>query len=224
MRVGIIEDDKTIRESLKVLLERYGYKCHLFDDFNHMIEQLLSEEVDLYIIDIHLPVYDGFYLCREIRKNRETPIIFLTSRNTDMDELMGMQLGADDFISKPFNTQILLARIESVMRRYNQQEHHNVESIGGIKLNLSNAMVSYKDQKIELTLNEQKMLYILMQHKAMIVGRNEMMTHLWSTDAFIDDNTLTVNMNRLRSKLASIGLKDCIETKRGQGYMLREME
>lgn len=223
MRIGIIEDDGRIREELQILLNRYGYTCILFDVSEAILVQLKAEEVDMYLIDINLPVYDGFYLCREIRKSKDQPIVFLTSRDTDMDELMGIQAGADDFITKPFNTQILLARIESIMNRYNKKDSKECILFGKIELDLSRAKVCNEDSEIELTVNEMKILHYLMQFGGKIVTRDVLMTHLWSADHFVDDNTLTVNINRLRSKLTDIGLKDVIITKRGQGYVLNEM-
>lgn len=223
MRIGIVEDDKRIGNELQIFLERYGYTCLLFDDFENIVETIKATPVDMYLVDINLPIYDGFYLCREIRKFSDTPIIIVTSRDTEMDELMGMQLGADDFVTKPFNTQILLARIESVLRRTTGKIQKEQCHFGGLCLDLSKALATYDNNEVDLTVNELKILHILMQQGGKIVSRDNLMTHLWSEDHFVDDNTLTVNMSRLKNKLSSIGIEKGIETRRGQGYLLNEI-
>ena len=166
-----------------------------------------------------MPLYDGYYICREIRKDLTTPIIIVTSRDSEMDELMSMNLGADDFITKPYNTQILLARISSILRRVNSSSSqllmHN-----GLNLNLSSGSISYNNNISELTKNELKILNYLILNKEKIVSRDELMEYLWSSEAYVDDNTLSVNVTRLRKKLEEIGLKNVIETRRGLGYIL----
>ena len=167
-----------------------------------------------------MPYYDGYYICREIRKASNVPIIVVTSRNSEIDELMSMNLGADDFITKPYNTQILLARISSIIRRAYQNVESEVFEFRRLKYNMSTSEMEFDDKKIELTKNESRILATLIRNKEKIVSRNELMKALWQSDEFVDDNTLTVNINRLRKKLEEIGAKDYLQTKRGQGYIL----
>lgn len=180
----------------------------------------LQESPDLILRDINLPLFDGFHICREIRKQSEVPIIVVTSRSADVDELMSMNLGADDFVTKPYNTQILLARISAMLKRTRKEEVENSVQYHDLKLQLNNSTVVYENQVIELSKNEMRILYTLLQNKGKIVSRDHLMETLWQSNEFIDDNTLTVNVNRVRKKLESAGLKDFIKTKRGQGYMV----
>lgn len=202
------------------LLNSYGYECAYSDDWQNIIQLALQESPDLILLDINLPLFDGFHICREIRKQSEVPIIVVTSRSTDMDELMSMNLGADDFVTKPYNTQILLARISAMLKRTRKEEVENSVQYHGLKLQLNNSTVVYENQVIELSKNEMRILYTLLQNKGKIVSRDHLMETLWQSNEFIDDNTLTVNVNRVRKKLESAGLKDFIKTKRGQGYMV----
>ena len=220
-KIMIIEDEVTIREELKVFLTRYGYEVLVPDDFSNIIDYVKSKNPNLILLDINLPIFDGYYICREIRKFSEVPIIIVTSRDSDVDELMSMNLGADDFITKPYNTQILLARIESILKRvYRNSTVQDVLEYGDMKLNLSNGTIIYNDKVIELTKNELKILSYLIKNRGKIVSRESLINYLWNCEMFIDDNTLTVNMTRLRNKLEELGLKELIETKRGQGYIL----
>ena len=171
------------------------------------------------MLDINLPVFDGYYICREIRSKSDVPIIIVTSRDSEMDELMSMNLGADDFITKPYNTQILLARISSILRRVNNSTSQLLTH-NGLNLNLSSGSISYNNNISELTKNELKILNYLILNKEKIVSRDELMEYLWSSEAYVDDNTLSVNVTRLRKKLEEIGLKNVIETRRGLGYIL----
>ena len=171
------------------------------------------------LLDINLPVFDGYYICREIRSKSDVPIIIVTSRDSEMDELMSMNLGADDFITKPYNTQILLARISSILRRVNNSTSQLLTH-NGLNLNLSSGSISYNNNISELTKNELKILNYLILNKEKIVSRDELMEYLWSSEAYVDDNTLSVNVTRLRKKLEEIGLKNVIETRRGLGYIL----
>ena len=171
---------------------------------------------------INLPNDDGFKICTEIRSFSKVPIIFITSRNTNIDELMSITLGGDDFITKPYNTQILLARIAALLKRSGMNSNSNsILTYKDFKLNLSNATVIYNDKNIELTKNEVKILSYLINHKGEIVSREILMEHLWNSDFFVDDSTLTVNITRLRKKLDEIGIKNVIETRRGLGYIMR---
>ncbi|WP_040197404.1 response regulator transcription factor [Candidatus Soleaferrea massiliensis] len=220
MKIVIVEDHPKIREELSTFLSRNGYTCVSSDDFEHIIAFTLEQHADLVLLDINLPVYDGYYVCREIRRQSEVPIIVVTSRDSEMDELMSMNLGADDYITKPYNTQILLLRIASVLRRAQKNPNQELLDCGGFVVNLSRSTVETGGDSIEITKNELKILSCLYAKKGCIVSRDELMKYLWDSDAFVDDNTLTVTVNRLRRKLETAGVADSIQTKRGQGYLL----
>ncbi|MDO4288072.1 MAG: response regulator transcription factor [Eubacterium sp.] len=220
MHIMIIEDDPGIRQELAAFLKRYGYKVTAPEDFEHLVPAVLSSDADLLLLDLNLPVYDGYYICREIRKQSELPIIIVTSRDSEMDELMSMNLGADDFVTKPYNTQILLARITSVLKRTHPKTQGSQLSHKGLTLDLSRGSVYFGGEEAELTKNEIGLLNILISRKDQIVSREDLMNALWQSDAFVDDNTLTVNINRLRKKLDALGAADYLITKRGQGYMV----
>lgn len=217
----IIEDEVIIREELKSFLSKYNYEVIAPSDFENVIEFILNENPDLILLDINLPIFDGYYICREIRKTSDIPIIIVTSRDSDMDELMSMNLGADDFVTKPYNTQILLARIAALLKRSGGSSNTSKYLIyNNFKINLSNATISLEDKEIELTKNEIKILSCLIENKGSIVSREMLMEYLWKSDYFVDDSTLTVNITRLRRKLEGIGIKDAIETRRGLGYIM----
>lgn len=219
-KIFIIEDEEKIRVELSEFLNRYGYEVSYSTNFENIVNIALKENPHVILLDINLPYYDGYYICREIRKNSNVPIIVVTSRNSEIDELMSMNLGADDFITKPYNTQILLARISSIIRRTYQNLEAETFEFNGLKYNMSTSEMSFKDNKIELTKNESRILYTLMKSKGKIVSRNDLMKSLWQNDEFVDDNTLTVNINRLRKKIDGIGAEGYLQTKRGQGYIL----
>ncbi len=221
-KIIIIEDTETIRQELATFLNRYGYEVIAPTNFENIISIIEKEEPNLVLLDINLPVFDGFYICREVRKTSQVPIIVVTSRDSDMDELMSMNLGADDFITKPYNTQILLARINSVLKRVNQGNEGNQEILvyNDLKLNLSNGTINCGDNALEITKNELKVLYYLIKNKGNIVSREDLMDYLWKSNLFVDDNTLSVNVTRLRKKLEEIGINDVIETRRGLGYIM----
>lgn len=219
-KIIIIEDTDTIREELVIFLTKYGYEVEAPDDFKHIVKYIKESNANLILLDINLPVWDGYYICREVRKNLETPIIIVTSRESEMDELMSMNLGADDFITKPFNTQILLARIAAVLRRTSKNYATDLLTYNGITLNLLNGTISFQNNTEQLTKNEIKILSYLIKNKQTIVSREMLMEHLWNSDVFIDDNTLSVNVTRLRKTLENIGVKNAIETRRGLGYIM----
>lgn len=221
-KVFIIEDEEKIREELTKFLEKYGYTVESSNDFENIVDISLEYEPSIILLDINLPYYDGYYICREIRKRSEVPIIVVTSRQSEMDELMSMNLGADDFVTKPYNTQILLARMASIMKRtyFNLEGEGEVFEHRGLKYNMSTSEVSFNREAKELTKNESKILYVLIKNKGKIVSRDDIIKALWQTNEFIDDNTLTVNVNRLRRKIEGIGAEGYLQTKRGQGYML----
>ena len=214
-KIFIVEDEKTIREELSIFLSRYGYEIEAPENFENIIEDIKKSNSDLILLDINLPIFDGYYICREVRKFSETPIIVVTSRDSDIDELMSMNLGADDFVTKPYNTQILLARIEVILKRVNRNlVPQDVLEYKDMKVNLSNGTVNYNDKTIEITKNELKILSYLIKNKGKIVSRENLMNYLWDCEMFIDDNTLSVNVTRIRRKLEEIGLKNIIETRR----------
>lgn len=220
-KIIIIEDEEIIREELKNFLGRYGYEVVAPTSFDNVVEFIIQENANLVLLDINLPVYDGYYICREVRKESDIPIIIVTSRDSDMDELMSMNLGADDFVTKPYNTQILLARISALLKRSGSTAaSSSILTYGDFQLNLSNATITYNNKEIELTKNEVKILSYLINHKGEIVSRELLMEYLWSTDYFVDDSTLTVNVTRLRKKLEEIGIENVIETRRGLGYIM----
>lgn len=218
--IFIIEDDVKIRAELQTLLTKYGHTCSITEDFEQIVTIVLEQNPQLVLLDINLPMYDGYHICREIRKASSVPIIMVTSRDSDVDELMSMHLGADDFVTKPYNTQILLARITSLLRRSYSTENTNMLLHKGVLLDISKSIVSYESQTTELTKNELRILHLLMNHHGTIITRDEMMNDLWQSDEFVDDNTLTVNINRLRRKLESINVEDFLITRRGQGYLV----
>ncbi|MGI6154104.1 MAG: response regulator transcription factor [Christensenellaceae bacterium] len=216
--IYLIEDDEKIRFELAALLEKYGYACIAEEEFEEVSEHVLASGCDLVLLDINLPRSDGFYVCREIRKRSAIPIIMVTSRDTDTDELMSINLGADDYVTKPYNPQILLARIESLLKRTYSTGQRALLSHAGLTLDTASGRASFGEKSVELTKNEMKILHTLMRDAGNIVSRNDLIDSLWQTDEFIDDNTLTVNINRLRAKLAEAGAQDYIQTRRGQGY------
>jgi DNA-binding response OmpR family regulator len=218
----IIEDDAIIRMELKILLEKYGYQTIITEDFKHVTNLVASRKPHLVLLDINLPVSDGYHICREIREKYQTPIIVVTSRNNDMDELMSMNLGADDFITKPYNTQILIARISAILKRTYRTEEMSKPTFGELILDIGKSTVSYRKNSTELSKNEMRILSMLIRNKGTIASRDDIMNELWQSDEFVDDNTLTVNINRLRKKLEEIGAVDLLKTTRGQGYLLCE--
>lgn len=218
MKIFIIEDEIAIREELTQLLKKYGYECESSDDFQNIGEKALSSKADLILLDINLPYQDGFQVCRYIRQKSNVPIIILTSRNTDFDELMGLNIGADDFVSKPYNGQVLLARIQKILARTYEVQSNTLLTHKGLTLNLLRATISHDGNEKELTKNELGILRLLMLNKGNIIPRDAIIDELWQSEEFIDENTLNVNVVRLRKKLAEIGLPDYLETKRGMGY------
>ena len=222
-KILIVEDDKKLRNELKIFLEKNGYEVQLLEDFENPIENILSRKVDLILLDINLPNVDGTYICKEIRKTSNVPIIMVTSRESEIDELISLNNGADQYVTKPFNILILLAKISGLLRRTQEYANINQNKIDckDFILNISKSVIEKDDTIIELTKNELKILHYLVLKQGQIVSRDEIINYLWDSESFIDDNTLTVNMGRLRTKLEEINLKDIIETKRGQGYILK---
>lgn len=217
-KILIVEDDDKLANELKIFLDRQGYQAEYLNDFSDPLQSILESHCDLVLLDINLPHHDGQFLCKEVRKTSDLPIIIITSKNNELDELISMNYGADDFVTKPFNTQILLARIQAVLKR--SQPAVNQLNYRDFTLDLSRYTIEREQQELELTKNEFKILYCLLNRQGTIVSREEIMSYLWDSELFVDDNTLTVNINRLRRKLEDIGLKDIITTRRGYGYIL----
>lgn len=217
-QIMIVEDDIALREELKLLLEHHGYTVIILKDFSNTLQTMLQTPVDLILLDINIPNTNGEYLLREYRKTSTTPVLMVTSRNNEMDELISMSYGADDYITKPYNPQILMLRIEAVLKRF--QKETSILNYRHVRLNLSKGSLETDALEVPLSKNEQKIFHYLLMHVGTIVTREEIMRYLWDTEEFIDDNTLTVNMNRLRNRLSEVGLEDVIETRRGQGYIL----
>ncbi|MGL5576135.1 MAG: response regulator transcription factor [Sarcina sp.] len=216
----VVEDNEKIRNELCVLLKNNAYNAYAIKEFNNIVEEVKENKYDIILLDINLPYDDGFKICTDIRQFSDIPIIFVTSRDTDLDELMSITLGGDDFITKPYNTQVLLARISSILKRvYKKQESESLEH-NGVMIDILTSRVSYLDKSEELTKNEIKILIYLLNNKGKIVSRFNIMDYLWESSMFINDNTLTVNINRIRHKLDTIGATDFIKTKRGQGYII----
>ena len=203
---------------LITLLEKYGYSCESCCAFKNITEQILAAEPELILLDINLPFQDGFTVCREVRKSSDVPIIVLTSRNTDFDELMSLNIGADDFIAKPYNAQVLIARIQKVIKRTYEVQNNSILIHKGLTINLLKATMCCGESEVELTKNELGILRLLVMNKGNVIPREEIINELWQSEEFIDENTLNVNMVRLRKKLTEIGLPRYLETKRGLGY------
>ncbi|PBI34250.1 DNA-binding response regulator [Clostridioides difficile] len=221
-KIMVVEDDVSLKNIIAKCLTKWGHDVHQIENLENIIEEFKNYNPELVLLDINLPFYDGFHWCNEIRKISKVPIIFISSRNSNMDVIMGVNLGADDYIPKPFSVDVLVAKVNALLRRtYNFVDNNSNQIIhNGVTLDLSTATINYEDNTIELTKNEIKILHELMKYKGQIVSRNKLMKKLWDNDWFVDDNTLTVNVNRIRSKLNEIGLEDFIETKRGLGYII----
>ena len=220
-KIFIIEDEKKIRDELSIFLKNNGYEVVTEEKFENVVEEIEKSGADLVLLDLNLPGNDGYYICKSLRKVSNIPIIIVTSKNTEIDELMSMNFGADDFVTKPYNTQILLARIESILKRVNRiSKISNIFEYGKVTLDISRGMIKVNDKIVELTKNELKILSFLLERRGTIVSRDELMRYLWDSEMFVDDNTLTVNINRLRKKLEELGVSNYIETRRGQGYII----
>ena len=220
-RILIVEDDSTIASNVAAHLERWDYETKQIEDFKCVMEAFQQFDPQLVILDIGLPFYNGFYWCQEIRKISSVPILFLSSMNDNMNIVMAMNMGGDEFIEKPFDLNVVTAKVQAVLRRtYEFRGTADIMEWNGAILNLADATVLYQDQKQELTKNEFKILQMLLENTGKIVSRESIMTRLWDGNEFIDDNTLTVNVARLRKKMEQIGLGGKIITKKGIGYMV----
>lgn len=220
-RIMIVEDDAAITGVLERQLAKWGCGVRAVTDFNGVLELFQSYRPHLVLLDISLPFFDGYYWCGEIRKISKTPIIFISSAGDDMNLVMALSLGADDFIAKPFRLEVVTARVQALLRRtYAFGGEPERLTRGGATLNLADATLDYGGAAVDLTKNEFKILQVLMSRHGATVSRETLMERLWETDCFIDDNTLTVNITRLRRKLEGAGLRDFIVTKKGMGYRI----
>lgn len=217
-RIYLVEDDEKLRRELCILLEKNGYQSTAPEEFGAVVEDIIRVCPDLVLLDLNLPVQDGFYICRELRRHVEIPIIIVTSSTSEMDELMSLNFGADDFITKPCNAHILLAHIGAVLKRAYGRKESCIITHKGLTLDALKSKVCCQGKTVDLTRNELGILKMLLDNRGKIVSRNELICQLWDMEEFIEDSTLTVNINRLRTKLSDLGLHDYLITKRGQGY------
>lgn len=220
-KILIVEDDQTIAQTVAMHLEKWNYKTKTTEDLKNVLQEFLAFEPELVILDIMLPFFNGFYWCQKIREVSKVPIVFLSSANDNMNIVMAMNMGADEFIEKPFDLTVLTAKVQALLRRtYSFGGTTNAIEYKGALLNLDDAVLTYQEQRVELTKNEFRILQILLENAGKIVSRDTIMERLWENDSFVDDNTLTVNVTRLRKKLESIGMTDVIRTKKGIGYLV----
>jgi len=220
-KILIVEDDEKLRNELQLFLNRNGYNAICIESFDNTISDVLKVKADLILLDINLPNIDGQQVCREVRKVSNVPIIMVTCRDNEVDELVSINYGADNYITKPYNIHILLAKISALLKRTKDNSSQDKIDYKEFILNTSKGTIEKDGKEIELTKNEFKILHVLIQKRNQIVSREEIMEYLWDNENFIDDNTLTVNITRVKSKLEELGLKELIETRRGQGYILK---
>ena len=218
-KIMIVEDDEIISSTLKKHLQKWNYEVSVVEDFENVLELFVQEEPLLVLLDISLPFYNGYHWCQEMRKISQIPIIFISSTNENMNIVMAMNMGADDFINKPFDLNVITAKIQALLRRtYSFSKQFHVLTYKELLLNLLEATLTYHDQVIDLTKNELKILQLLFEKPEIYVSRDDIMVALWQNEQFVDDNTLSVNMNRIRKKLEDIGINSLIQTKKGLGY------
>ena len=221
-KILLVEDDEVIRQQVKKILEQWEYEVVLVEDFMEVLSLFVKEEPHLVLMDIGLPLFNGYHWCQEIRKVSKVPIMFLSSRDQAMDIVMAINMGGDDFVTKPFDQNVLLAKIQGLLRRsYEFGKDQSLLEYMGVILNLKAMDLVYQGEVVSLTKNEFQILQVLFERSGNIVSREDLMKELWNSDFFIDDNTLSVNVARLRKKLEAVGLRDFIETKKGVGYGLR---
>lgn len=220
-KILIVEDDMVIAKSLKNHLCKWSYEAEFISDFKDITTQVINFDPQLILLDISLPFFNGYHWCSEVRKISKVPIIFISSMSDNMNVVMAINMGGDDYITKPFDLNIVVAKVQALMRRtYSFSGQMNVIEHNGVVLNINDNTIEYKNNKIELTKNEFKIIQILLENKSKSVSRDDIMIRLWESDSFIDDNTLTVNITRLRKKLLDINIVDFIKTKKGIGYMV----
>ncbi len=220
-RIFIVEDDETIAKTVKNHLESWDYEVACVENFSEVMQEFVTFSPQLVLMDIKLPFFNGYHWCSEIRKISKVPVIFLSSASDNMNIVMAMNMGGDDFIAKPFDLDVLTVKIQAMLRRsYDFAGNSSVLEHKGAMLNLTEAVLFYQEKRLELTKNELRILQTLMENKEKVVSRDELMTRLWEDDSYVDENTLSVNVNRLRKKLESVGLSDFILTKKGLGYRI----
>ncbi len=220
-RIYIVEDDRDIAGVLKKHISSWGFEVACSENFQNILAEFVDFDPQLVLMDITLPFFNGYHWCSEIRKFSRVPIVFLSSAADNMNMIMAMNMGADDFISKPFDLQVLTAKLQAILRRtYDFGGQMSVLEHRGAVLNLSDGSLAWQGRKVELTKNEQKILQCLLENRGTVVSRQSLMERLWATDSFVDENTLTVNVNRLRKRLEQTGLTDFITTRKGMGYII----
>lgn len=220
-RIFVIEDDPVIAGSVAAHLRQWGWEVKTAVDFSDLMAEFAAFSPHLVLLDINLPFFNGYHWCGEIRKLSQVPIIFLSSAADNMNIVMAMNLGGDDFVAKPFDLSVLTAKVQALLRRtYDFHQRPELLEHRGAVLNLSDATLTCQGQRVELTRNEYKIFRLLLENKGRTVSRETIMLRLWESDSYIDENTLTVNVNRLRRKLEEVGLSDCIRTKKGLGYLV----
>lgn len=221
-RIMLIEDDEKIRRIVADTLKKWQYDVVEVTQFDQVLTEFERNSPHLVLLDINLPVFDRYYWCQQIRSVSKVPIIFLSSRNQNMDIIMAINMGGDDFIQKPFDLDILVTKISALIRRkYTYQEDESIRFIHrGLKLNITNSTIEYKGQNTELSRNEYILIQLMMRNIGKIISREDLMQALWNEEQFVDDNTLTVNVNRLRKKIAGLGLEEFIVTRKGMGYLI----
>lgn len=221
-RIYLVEDDGMLAEEISKLLMKWGYDVRIAEMFDNILDEFLAVQPHVVLMDVNIPSFDGFHWCKKIREISAVPIIYISSRDSSMDVIMGMNNGGDDYLSKPFDNAVLVAKLQAVIRRtyeYNFQESH-VLRCRGLTVQLEEAVASYEDKKCELTKNELKILKLLIENQGKIVTRQALMRSLWDDEIYVNENTLTVNVNRVRLKLEELGLRSFITTKKGMGYVI----
>ncbi|WP_034440003.1 response regulator transcription factor [Clostridium ihumii] len=221
-KIMLIEDDLDVTRELALSLRKWGFEVETIDQFNNIVKEFIEKKPSLVLMDVNLPFYDGFYWCEKIREFSKVPIIFLSSRDSNMDIIMGMNNGGDDYITKPFSMEVLISKINALLRRsYDYSASDSLIYYDNAVLDVEKCIFSYMDNKIELTKNEMKILSLLIKNKGKVVSREKLMMSLWNDDEFVSDNTLTVNITRLRGRIRELGLEDVIKTKKGIGYFIQ---
>lgn len=217
----LIEDDIDLAKETSLALGKWGFDVHLIDNFEMILEEFVDKKPDVVVMDVNLPLYNGFYWCEKIREISNIPIIFLSSRDSDMDLIMGINNGGDDYITKPFSIDVLVAKINGIIRRvYKYSDSSSIMHYENLIFCIEKGTIKYKDKYEELTKNEIKILTSLLKNKNKVVSRESLMMSLWDSDEFVTDNALTVNINRLRGKIKDLGFKDIVKTKKGIGYII----
>lgn len=221
-RILLIEDDLDVARELALSLRKWAFEVELIDEFNNITREFINKKPNIVLMDVNLPFYDGFYWCEKIREISKVPIIFLSSRDSNMDIIMGINNGGDDYITKPFSVEVLISKINALLRRsYDYNSSDSLIYYNDAVLDIEKCIFRYKDNEIDLTKNEIKILSLLIKNKGKVVSREKLMMGLWNDDEFVSDNTLTVNITRLRGRIKELGLDDVIKTKKGIGYLIQ---